>query len=173
MRYLTFLVFLFFLTACTSDASASDPTASGSATETSAPAPGVQPRATVEAKGDIAATPFTTFPDGIDSCVCTLRLDPQTEGKEDLFFVFNWKGGPGVIGVNGEEVTVARSTVITPKSKLRDSYLHENDRYSVYTTISDEGPAGEEGGMYSGTIKVIDKQTGAVMLARVSGTCSC
>ena len=178
MRFLLFLTLLCTLTACGDSSEPAPATydandATTSDVSTSAPAPGVTPRPAVKANGEIAASTFTEFPAAqVDGCNCTLRLDPQPGSDADIFFSFNWQQGPGVIGINGKNAIVQRTNG-RQTDATTGRYTHENEQFSVTTSLLTEGPSEGEVIMYSGTVRVQDKTSGAELRARVSGTCGC
>jgi hypothetical protein len=162
---------LLVLSACAGDgADASGPS------QTSAPAPGVTPAPPIVSSGALSAGKLAGFPfEQVKGCDCTLRLDPAPEGsEEDLFFVFNWQAGPGVIGLNGQEYVVGRGASLGAGGNNKyTSYLHQNEAFSIQTSLTEEGKAGDEGSAYSGKVTVKNLKTGEEIAVNVTGTCSC
>lgn len=170
-RFLLFFSLL-ALYACAGDgADASDPS------HTSTPVPVGTPAPAVVSSGPLRTGELAEFPfEQVKGCDCTLRLDPTPEGraKEDLFFVFNWQAGPGVIGLNGQEYVVERGASLGAGGNNKyASYLHQNGVFSIQTSLTEEGKAGGEGSAYSGKVTVKNLKTGEEMAVNVKGTCSC
>lgn len=178
MRNILSLFLAFFLVACSSspEQSTSDRALDSDPIETSEPAPGVTAEPAVTGDADIQLTGLSNFPDAVDGCSCALNLDAALEEDDGsvYLFVYNFDNGPGVIGINGAEVELPwiKNEREIPDQD-RETYLHENNRYRVETSLMDEGPATDEGRIYSGTVKIVVKQTGKYLLARVVGSCSC
>ncbi|MEM9525818.1 MAG: hypothetical protein AAGA31_04365 [Bacteroidota bacterium] len=169
-------VLLFLLFSLFSACGTNDQPVASTPTGTSDPAPGVVPAAAEEEAGLNSSTLAEYPKDLIDGCDCSLRKDGAAAGTDnDLFFVFNWENGPGRIGINGQEVTVARGASLSTGQAIEDysSYLHENEQFRIQTSLTKEGTSGEEGGEYSGKVKVVDKESGARLVVNVVGTCSC
>ncbi|NJC26876.1 hypothetical protein [Neolewinella antarctica] len=188
MRYPLFLS-LTVCFACSSDPApgTGDPdsyrdnsTTSGLApTETSQPAPGVTPESPISGDANVEFTGLTGYPstDVIRDCACALSIDGAYDEADETayLFVYNFDEGPGVLGINGEEVVLEwnKNQGTTDSADGLDIYIHENDQYRVTSKLVDEGPAGDEGRMYSGTVRVEDKETGKWREARIMGDCSC
>lgn len=166
MRFLSCLLLFALFLSCSADAP------SGAANETSGPAPGVTPQPTVETNGEITPAPFSNLPELDGNCDCTLRLDGH-DGDDELFFIFSKKGGAGVIGLNGQQISVERSASLQAAGGAIDTYLHENEQFIVHTKLRREGKDGEDGSVYSGSVEAIDKESGARLKAVVLGSCSC
>lgn len=168
MRSSLLLLLFGLFTACGSNDQAS--------ADVSTPAPEVSPSQTEE-EGGLSSSTLASYPkDLIDGCDCSLRKDGAEAGSgNDLFFVFNWENGPGRIGLNGRETTVERGASLSTGKEADDyaSYLHENDQFRIQTSLTKEGTSGDEGGEYSGKVKVVDKESGARLVVNVVGTCSC
>lgn len=169
--------FLLFFTLLVLSACSSDGVDTSTASQTSAPAPGLAPAPAVVSSGALSAGKLAGFPfEQVEGCDCTLRLDPSPEGsgEEDLFFVFNWQAGPGVIGLNGQEHVVERGASLGAGGNNKyASYLHQNEAFSIQTSLTEEGKAGDEGSTYSGKVTVKNLKTGEEMSVNVSGACSC
>lgn len=101
-----------------------------------------------------------------EACSCRLRLD-SAEGEDDLFFAFNLKDGPGIISLNGERQVVQRGASLSSGSG-NESYLHQNDRYRIQTSLTDEG-----GTEQSGRVKITNLETEEKTIVRVVGNCQC
>ena len=105
-------------------------------------------------------------------CGCSLNLE---DGKADeLLFVFDWKGnGAGTMRINGKDVVLQRGASLKTSNQKYDSYLHQNDRWTVKTSITDRGPAENDGTTYTGKVKISNRRTGVKKELRVKGVCSC
>jgi hypothetical protein len=162
MRYLFVLSLVFILFSCKSDA----PDGELTAPETSAPAPGVTPTPAISGSESMKPGELVDFSQVDVACSCRLKLD-SAEGEDDLFFAFNLENGPGVISLNGERQVVQRGASLSSGGG-NDSYLHQNDRYRIQTSLTDEG-----GTEQSGRVKITDSQTGEKTIVRVVGNCQC
>lgn len=162
MRYLFALSLVFILFSCKSDA----PDGELTAPETSAPAAGVNPIPAITGSESMQPGELADFSQVDEGCSCRLRLD-SAEGEDDLFFAFNLEDGPGIISLNGERQVVQRGASLSSGGG-GDSYLHQNDRYRIQTSLTDEG-----GTEQSGRVKITDSETGEKTIVRVAGTCQC
>jgi len=105
-------------------------------------------------------------------CDCSLRLENNQD--KDLFFVFDWQGdGGGKLRINGKDVLVQRGASLKTGDEKYDSYLHQNANWTVKTSITEKGPAGDEGTAYTGKVRISNRRTGDKLEVRVKGTCSC
>jgi len=161
MRYLLALSLLLVFVSCKSDASEID-----GAAETSAPAPGVQPAPAITGSDAMKPGELADFSQVDQACSCSLRMD-SAAGEDDLFFAFNLEDGPGIISLNGERQVVQRGASLSSGSG-NESYLHQNDRYRIQTSLTDEG-----GDAQSGQVKITDSETGEKTIVRVVGSCKC
>lgn len=123
---------------------------------------------------DLKPGTLNDFPTDViqSGCDCSLRLE---NGKdEDLFFVFDWQGdGGGKLRINDKDVTVQRGASLKTSNNKYDSYLHQNDNWTVKTSITQKGPTVDEGTTYAGKVKISNRRTGVKAEMRVTGTCSC
>ena len=105
-------------------------------------------------------------------CACSRSL--EAEQDKGLFFVFDWQGdGGGKLRINGKEVLVQRGASLKTGDEKYDSYLHQNTNWTVKTSITEKGPAGDESAAYTGKVKISNRRTGGKLEVRVKGTCSC
>lgn len=163
MRFLPFLVLTACLSACTSDKAPEPEEATQPLTQTN-----------ITKTKDLKPGLLSSFPDDVveSGCACSLHLE---KGKdEDLFFVFDWKGnGGGKLNINDKDVVLVRGASLKTNNEKYDSYLHQNSAWTVNTSITKRGPVGEEGDVYTGSVKISNRRTGVKKEMKVTGTCSC
>ncbi|OAV46277.1 hypothetical protein [Lewinella sp. 4G2] len=177
MRYLFFFLLTAALAACSSPepVNTNDAT-SGPAEEISLPAPGISERPAITGEAEIDLTGLAEFPTQLQGCSCALTLDaPVDDFDSDYLFVFGYGRGDGVIGIDGQELQVRwdRQPQDLDSDVDEDVYVHEDDTYRVVTRLYEEGDTGFGGTMFSGSVRVIVKATGAYKQARITGDCSC
>ncbi len=170
MRHLLSLFFFTCLLACSAEPQ------EGSAG--SGPAPGTTPSPAVVTSGKLEAGKLTAYPaEHIIDCDCRFRLDPTPAGYDeaDLFFVFNWQRGGGVISLNGRDCLVQRGASLgtSGTDNIYSSYLHQSDDFNVQTSVTEEGPAEHDRRSFSGKVRVTHLKTGEKLIANVVGTCGC
>ncbi len=130
--------------------------------------------ATSLASKDLITGLLETYPDEIieSGCGCTLNHRDGNEG--DLFYVFDWQGnGGGKIRINDNEVVLQRGASLKTGNAKYDSYLHQNDNWTVKTSITNRGPADEGGSNFTGKVKISNRKTGVKTEVPVKGICSC
>jgi hypothetical protein len=145
MRYLILLSLLFTLLSCKSDSPKTD-----------------------EKMKSAQAVDFSQVD---EACACSLQLE-SAEEKDDLFFVFNLKTGPGVINLNGEHLLLDRGASLNSDNAGR-AYLHQNERYQVQTSLVDGAKDDDGAATQSGRIKIKDTQTNEQTIFKVVGVCKC
>ena len=165
MRLFTILFLAICLCACGADSTAEAPAAKAKTDAGNASIP--------ESK-DLMTGLLDDYPtDLVESgCGCTLRPENGQDG--DLFFVFDWQGsGGGKMRINGKDVVLQRGASLKTSNKKHDSYLHQNDKWAVKTSITNRGPAGDKGSTFTGKVKINNRRTGVKKEVRVKGICSC
>lgn len=75
--------------------------------------------------------------------------------------------------INDKDVTLQRGASLKTGNQKYDSYLHQNDKWTVKTSITNRGSAGDEGSVFTGKVKINNRRTGVKKEVRVKGVCSC
>jgi len=111
------------------------------------------------------------FPTGIieSGCDCSLKLADDSDGS--FFFVFDQQGkGTGQLRINDRDVIVQSGASLRTQNDNYDSYLHQNDEWTIKTSLTRND---EDGGSYTGKVKIDNRRTGVKTEVRVKGLCAC
>lgn len=165
MRFFPILLLVFCLCSCGAD-NATEPSVAAAKPETNVTS---TPEANDLITGLLDGYPAELVESG---CGCSLR--PENGKDDELFFVFDWQGnGGGKMRINDKDVVLQRGASLKTGNQNYDSYLHQNKKWTVKTSLTNQGSAGDEGSIFTGKVKISNRRTGVKKEVRVKGVCSC